>query len=188
MGGKTHPSRQNGGVGTAHIVAVVAELCGERFHAVLLMKTENVPGRMWRFVLRYQRAAGDFPGGEVAVAVCRETVGDGVGPGEQREPGFGSIAVWNDDRHDSMIVVGVGDLREHDLLLAAHALGFLRGLACFLQCRQQHSGEDGDDGDHDKDNLSNILICSILAMTRRKAEGELGNESVDLCTSEQWEG
>ena len=39
-----------------------------------------------------------------------------------------------------------------------------------------------------KDNLSNILICSILAMTRRKAEGELGNESVDLCTSEQWEG
>ena len=39
-----------------------------------------------------------------------------------------------------------------------------------------------------KDNLSNILICSILAMTRRKAEGELSDESVDLCTSEQREG
>ena len=39
-----------------------------------------------------------------------------------------------------------------------------------------------------KDNLSNILICSILAMTRKKAEGDLSNESVDLCTSEQWEG
>ena len=40
----------------------------------------------------------------------------------------------------------------------------------------------------DIDNLSNILICSILAMTRRKAEGELSDESVDLCTSEQREG
>ena len=39
-----------------------------------------------------------------------------------------------------------------------------------------------------KDNLSNILICSILAMTRRKAEGELSDESVDLCTTEQREG
>lgn len=39
-----------------------------------------------------------------------------------------------------------------------------------------------------KDNLSNILICSILAMTRKKAEGELSNESVDLCTAEQREG
>ena len=58
----------------------------------------------------------------------------------------------------------------------------------FVQRRQQHRRQNGDDSDHYKDNLSNILICSILAMTRRKAEGELGNESVDLCTPEQWEG
>ena len=57
-----------------------------------------------------------------------------------------------------------------------------------IQRGQEHARRDCDDGYYHKDNLSNILICSILAMTRRKAEGELRDESVDLCTSEQREG
>ena len=57
-----------------------------------------------------------------------------------------------------------------------------------VQRRKKHRGEYGDNRDRNKDNLSNILICSILAMTRRKAKGDLSDESVDLCTAEQREG
>ena len=62
------------------------------------------------------------------------------------------------------------------------------GFPCPVQRRQQHSRQNGNDSNHHKDNLSNILICSILAMTRKKAEGELSDESVDLCTAKQREG
>ena len=61
-------------------------------------------------------------------------------------------------------------------------------ITCRIQCGKKHPRKNGNDSNHHKDNLSNILICSILAMTRRKAEGELSDESVDLCTSEQREG
>ena len=75
-----------------------------------------------------------------------------------------------------------------NLLQIVRALGFFAGFPGALQGGQQHGGQNCDDRNDHKDNLSNILICSILAMTRKKAEGELSNESVDLCTAEQREG
>ena len=48
--------------------------------------------------------------------------------------------------------------------------------ACFasgaVQRGKKHPGEDRDDRNRHKDNLSNILICSILAMTRKKKRKE----------------
>ena len=85
-------------------------------------------------------------------------------------------------------VVGIHRESVTDLLEVVLAVRRTGAFAGLIQCRQQQSGQDGDDRNHYKDNLSNILICSILAMTRRKAEGELSDESVDLCTSEQREG
>ena len=85
-------------------------------------------------------------------------------------------------------VAGVHQDGRADLFQVRFATDRFGAFPCLIQRRQQHPREDRNDCNDHKDNLSNILICSILAMTRRKAEGELSDESVDLCTSEQREG
>lgn len=103
-------------------------------------------------------------------------------------PEFRQISHGIDTGAPSVIIVLIENGELSEGVQNIHTGDRARLLSCGIQSRQKDRGKNGDDRNRDKDNLSNILICSILAMTRKKAEGELSNESVDLCTAEQREG
>ena len=124
------------------------------------------------------------------VASQRRFPGTVVMP-EAGKPGTGQqiIIIVTLRNNDVVIVVRrIHSGEQPQLLDIADTQNVLRFLPGHVQRGKKKARKNRDDGNGDKDNLSNILICSILAMTRRKAEGELSDESVDLCTSEQREG